>query len=128
MARDRICLACLKSYKYCNTCNEDATKPRWMVKFDTEACKELFNIISAYNMDLVDKDKVKEILDKYNITDFSQYKESIKNKLEELFPINKTVVDTETAIEEPKKYEGNSFRRRNHKKKNDEENEANTEE
>lgn len=57
-----------------------------MMEFDNEVCKEVFNIISAYNMGIKTKDDVASVLYKYNVTDFSVFKESIRNKLNELFP------------------------------------------
>jgi hypothetical protein len=44
------------------------------------------------------KADVKEVVDKYGITDFSQYKESIKNKLNELFPVE-TKVEPESEVD-----------------------------
>lgn len=76
-----------------------------MTSYDTEACKELFNAISGYNMGIVTKEQIKEILDKYGITDFSQYKESIRNKLNMLFPKKEVKVELDvelkTEVEEP---------------------------
>lgn len=85
MAKNRICKCCKKEYEYCPVCKEYSTLPRWMTEFDTEKCKEVFNIVSAYNMGLADKEKVKLVLDRYNITDYNCFKESITNKLNEIF-------------------------------------------
>lgn len=85
MAKTRTCACCGKTYKYCPTCGKDIKKP-WLAICDTEECREVLNIISAYNMGTVDKDRVKAVLDKYNVKDFSKYKKSISDKLNELFP------------------------------------------
>lgn len=85
MAKTRTCACCGKTYSYCPTCGKDTTKP-WLAICDTEECREVLNIISAYNMGIVDKDRVKTVLDKYNVNDFSKYKKSISDKLNELFP------------------------------------------
>lgn len=61
-------------------------KPGWMFSYDTESCKDLFNAISGYNMGIQTKDDVKAIVDKYHITEFDNYKESIKKVLNDLFP------------------------------------------
>ena len=57
------------------------------MNYDTEECSELVNIISAYDMKLVTAERVKQILNKYNITDYTKYKQSIQDKLNELFPV-----------------------------------------
>lgn len=82
MSEKRKCLCCGKEYDYCPNCGKASTP--WKFNFDTEACKELFNIISAYNMKIANDDAIQKILDKYSITDFSIYKENIKNILNSL--------------------------------------------
>lgn len=106
MSKFRKCLCCEREYKYCGNCGQDASKPKWMTSYDTEACKDLFNAISGYNMGIVPKERVNEVLDKYGITDFSRYKESIRNKLNELFPKKETKkveldVELTTEVEQP---------------------------
>ena len=65
--------------------------------YDTNECKELTNAISGYRMKMWGKDKIQEVLTKYNITDYMKYKENIRNFLNELFPIGTT---SNKAIEE----------------------------
>ena len=96
MAEKRKCLCCEKTYEYCPHCGKTSTP--WKMNYDTEACKDLFNIISAYNMNLVKEDKIKEVIDKYSITDFSIYKESVRNLLNKLFS-NKHVSKKEIEVE-----------------------------
>lgn len=107
MAKTRICMTCRSEYKYCPHCS-NTDQPAWMVNFDTEACKELFNAVSGYNMGVITKEQVKEVIDKYQITDFSKYKESIRNVLNTLFPAKKAVeepkvldVELKSEVEEP---------------------------
>ena len=112
MAKQRTCPCCGKVYEYCPTCGKDTNKP-WLAVTDSLECRELLNIISAYNMNLVSKDKVKDVLDKYNINDFSKYKKSISDKLNELFP--KVVIqETETVSDESQNYtKHKSWKKRN---------------
>lgn len=86
MANERYCKCCEKLYYYCPSCKRYVDKPQWMILFDQESCKELFNMVSAYNMNRATKEDIKSVLDKYEITDYSEYKDSIKNLLNELFP------------------------------------------
>ena len=115
MSKTRICIACQNSYQYCPNCGDYVRYPKWMNEFDTEACKELFNVISGYNMGLFKKDDVKKVVDKYEIKDFSVYKESIANKLNELF--SEPVIEVANEISEEETVP--SFnRRKSNKKKN----------
>ena len=106
MAEKRKCLCCGKAYEYCPNCGKSSTP--WKVNFDTESCKELFNIISAFNMNLVNKDKVKEIVTKYSITDYSNYNEKVtkvlnsiisNNQIVEIAPESNVVGDDTPAVE-----------------------------
>ena len=89
MSELRKCLCCGAEYRYCPTCGRYAREPKWRVEFDTLDCKEVFNAISGYNMGIRSIESLKEVLDNNNVTDFSKYKDSIKNKLNELFPNEK---------------------------------------
>lgn len=141
MAKTRKCIACEREYKYCNNCREYASYPTWMAEFDTEACRDIFDVMSGYNMGILNEDKVKEVVDKHNITDFSIFKESIRTKLEDMF---KPVVEEKIVVEEPvvedkvevveeevkteEQPTYNSYRRRKYNKKKTNTEEANTEE
>ena len=115
MSDKRKCLCCEKEYDYCPNCGKSSTP--WKVNYDTEACKELFNAVSAYNMKRVKEDYIKDILDKYSITDFSIYKKDIKKLLSNLFgnkskivEVNDTIVEEtpvveEVQVEQPKEVE-----------------------
>ena len=81
MAKERRCICCNKAYKYCGQCKEYSNLPAWMNEFCSEECKELFNIMSVYNMGYADKSQIEKVIKKYNITDYSKYKSSTANKL-----------------------------------------------
>lgn len=100
---ERKCKCCGKSYDYCPNCGKSSSKP-WMFSFDTEVCKELFNAVSAYNMELIKEDGIRNIVNKYNITDFSVYKDDIKDLLTKISRIKepeKSIV-IEEKVEEKK--------------------------
>lgn len=84
MARKRICLTCGRAYEYCPSCGGDKMRPRWMINWDTEACKEVFNIVSAYNMGVMTADEAADSLRDRGVKDFSAYKESIASNLKEI--------------------------------------------
>lgn len=63
---NRICLTCGKAYSYCPNCTEDELKPTWMALYDTENCREIFNILTDYNAGLINADKADEKLEKCN--------------------------------------------------------------
>lgn len=82
MSKVRTCCVCGKQYKYCPTCSKD---PSWKMLYDTEECMEIANIVSAYNMHTVSKEKAIESLQQINIGDVASYKEGIATTLIALF-------------------------------------------
>lgn len=84
MANNRQCLCCGTRYEFCTSCSEHKGKPSWMFDYDTEECKDLFNAISGYNMGIFKESKVKAVLRKYNITDYSKYTESVQEVLKNI--------------------------------------------
>ena len=82
----RQCICCGNIFYYCNRCGGSERNTGVSMYCDTLECQAVSNIISSYSMGSCGKDKVKEILDKYGITDYTKYKQSIQDKLNELFP------------------------------------------
>ena len=80
----RTCYTCGSKYEYCTRCAKYASQPKWRWMWDTEECKDLYDVVSGYKMGVSSKDDVQHIIEKYNITDFSKYTESIANVLNEL--------------------------------------------
>jgi hypothetical protein len=68
-----------------------------MVTFCGEDCKELFNIVSAYNMKLIGKAKVQAFVAEHGITDFQKFDDSIRKVLESAVV---SVVAPKSVIEE----------------------------
>lgn len=89
----RICKCCGKVYEYCPHCGKNRDE-LWRNITDTEECREVLNIVSAYNIGRANKDQVINILDKYKVKDYSKYKESISKVLKNIFEGSpKTVVE-----------------------------------
>lgn len=83
MAILRKCVCCDKEYEYCPNCAKGNNKPAWMMSFCSEGCKELFNLVSAYNMRLIGKAKVQAFVAEHGIKDFGKYTDAIRKVLEE---------------------------------------------
>lgn len=88
MSKVRNCVCCGRSYEYCPTCSKD---PVWKLLYDTEVCRDISNVVSAYNMKVISKDKAIEKIKAINVGDVAIYKDEIKKTLTELteFPIEK---------------------------------------
>lgn len=81
----RVCICCGKKFYYCNRCGKGDKNTGISTAYDTYECKELVNALSGYSMNMWGKEKIQDILNVYNITDYTKYKQSIQDKLNELF-------------------------------------------
>lgn len=64
MASKRKCKICGRSYDYCPTCYKDSFKPRWMINFDSEPCKKLWDILCSHGMgQITAKEALKQLQD-----------------------------------------------------------------
>ena len=76
---NRKCVCCSTEYRYCNTCNEDKTKPAWYAIYHNKNCKDIFNTASDYLAGVITKEEAKQ---KFDACDLS-YKHKLHNKIVE---------------------------------------------
>ena len=94
----RKCVCCGKEYDFCPNCAKKE-QPAWMVTFCSVPCKELFNIVSAYNANRIGKAAVQAYVAEHHITG-TNYAEPIRKVLEET--VVKTKWDMPNAVPEKK--------------------------
>ena len=68
---------------YCPSCS-NKSEPSWKFNFDTEKCHDLYDVIAGYNIGIKKIEDVKATMDKYNVTDYSEYSEKLQNELKSL--------------------------------------------
>lgn len=100
MAKERECIFCGKTYLYCPTCSEYQSYPKWMFNFDSEKCYDLYQVVGGYNMGIKTKEDIKAILEKHNITDYSQFSSGLQKILNDLFPKNSRKKISEEVVAE----------------------------
>lgn len=83
--RTRECRVCGEKYKYCPTCSADRVKPVWMSDFHDENCKNIFDICTRYNMQILSKEEAKSALEKCDLTNKENFKDYVKRDLENIF-------------------------------------------
>ena len=91
--RDRICSYCREKYQYCPTCGNDRIKPTWMSEFCSESCKDLWDIATRFNMDLMSKAEAKEAIEKLDLKEKSVYVECVQRDLENILSEPKSKVE-----------------------------------
>lgn len=94
----RHCYACGKEYTYCPSCSEDKDKPIWMFSFDTEKCRNLFQLTSDYLAGNMTKNDVIKELEEYDFTDKVKYESSIMKMISECKKENKENIEKTEEI------------------------------
>ena len=93
MANTRKCIICGTQYDYCPHCGKD---PAWKTVYDTDVCRQVGNIVSAYNMKIMSKERAMNEINSLNIRDFSKFEEKVSKVLTEITEVPKVEEPTPT--------------------------------
>ena len=83
--RNRECYLCGQQYLYCPTCSNDRMKPTWMAEFHSEDCKNIFDICTRFNMDMITKEQAQKELAKCDLSNKKNFKSYVQHDLEVIF-------------------------------------------
>lgn len=101
--RDRNCYLCGEEYKYCPTCSQDKMKPTWMGEFHAENCKNIFDICTRFNMQMLTKEQAKAALDACDLSNRENFKSYVQRDLANIYkeePVLKRGKRAEIVIDE----------------------------
>ena len=100
--RTRTCYLCNSKYEYCPTCSQDKMKPAWMAEFHSESCKNIFDICTRFNMNLLTKAEAKDALQSCDLSNKDNFKDYVQNDLANIFKPDedKITVNVEAEIKE----------------------------
>lgn len=96
MAETRKCIICGTQYNYCPHCGKD---PSWKLMYDTEECRQVGNIVSAYNMKVMSKERAMNEINNLNIRDFEKFDEKISKVLTEITTVPKVEEPAPAPVE-----------------------------
>lgn len=83
--RTRECYLCGEVYNYCPTCSQDRMKPSWMAEFHDENCKNIFEICTRFNMQLMTKEEARQALAACDLSDKEHFKSYVQRDLANIF-------------------------------------------
>lgn len=83
--RAKECYLCSEHYEYCSTCFEDRMKPAWMAEFHSENCKNIWDIATRFNMQLLTKEEAMAAMEKCDLSNKDNFKDCVKRDLENIF-------------------------------------------
>lgn len=92
--RNKKCYLCGTRYKYCSTCYQDRLKPSWMNEFHSESCKDIFDICTRFNMDMITKEQAQKELEKCDLSKRENFKSYVQTDLEVIFEDEKPAAKT----------------------------------
>ena len=103
MRKMRECYLCGVSYKYCPTCSQDKMKPTWMAEFHEENCKNIFDICTRFNMQMLTKEEARKELEACDLTNKENFKSFVQCDLGNIFkeePVLKRGKRAEIVVDE----------------------------
>lgn len=61
-----------------------------MANWDSEECKDVWNILIRYNTEHISKDEVAKVLESYNVVNYSKYSSPIASQLKKILAVSHT--------------------------------------
>lgn len=83
--KTRECYLCGEVYHYCPTCSQDRMKPSWMAEFHDENCKNIFDICTRFNMQLMTKEDAQKALEACDLSNKDHFKSYVQRDLVNIF-------------------------------------------
>lgn len=96
--RSRECYLCAQDYQYCGTCSNDRMKPAWMSEFHSENCKNIFDICTRFNMNLMSKSEAQKALKSCDLSNRENFKSYVIRDLEVIFATDEVSAPAEDPI------------------------------
>ena len=93
--RSRECYLCGCDYQYCSTCSSYKTSPAWMSEFHSENCKNIFDICTRFNMQLMSKTEAQDALKSCDLSNKENFKSYVIRDLENIFKVDEVPAQAE---------------------------------
>ena len=81
--KNRECVTCGEKYSYCPNCNRK--EPAWMTEFHDENCKNIFQICTSFNVNIMSKYEAQEDLKACDLSNKANFTTCIQRDLENIF-------------------------------------------
>lgn len=81
MRYPKKCLCCGTTYSYCNNCWDYRGLPTWMNSFHDENCKDIFQICTDYNFELITKEEAKKLLSACDFSNAKNFNKCVKHDI-----------------------------------------------
>ena len=96
----RKCIVCGKEYEYCNGCKSHAAFPVWMALYHDDNCRSIMNVATEYMAGNLTKADAKAKLNKCDLTNKKNFKESVLKAVNEICATKKPAkIDVTKVVE-----------------------------
>lgn len=82
MAANRTCIVCGNKYEYCRRCNKKI--PAWHNLYDTDTCRDIYNIIDSYRIGEVTAADAKQYILSYDTSHIKEINPRLKQDYEKI--------------------------------------------
>lgn len=106
---NKTCFLCQQQYSYCYSCPTELQYQSWKNLFDTENCKEIFNILCRHGQSTITDEEAKELLEQYDLSQKDSFTDNVKKHIDQIFcasdkeTSNKEIADEIVQPIKPKK-------------------------
>lgn len=96
----RNCIVCGAEYEYCNSCKKHVSLPTWMAIYHDGNCRNIMNIATEYMAGNITKADAKSELDKCDLTNKKNFKESVLKAVNEIYSTKKSAKTENVKVDE----------------------------
>ena len=89
---NRTCYCCGKEYYYCPSCPDDRRDPRIFVMWDSEKCREIFNVLTNESTNKITTLECKNKLIKLGVTKDTMLRESVRKHVDRVMSYQEEII------------------------------------
>lgn len=99
---NRTCIICRKEYHYCPNCGEDAGKPTWYFVFDSQNCKDIYDICTSYRDKEITIGEAYKKLQDVDLSGVDDFADATKAQIKEIMSYKTTEPSKESVVDNVK--------------------------
>lgn len=100
---NRKCLLCKDGYHYCPTCKDSKDAPKYLINFDSQNCKDIFDVLVKNSLGEMSDEDAKKAIGKLDISKKENYDKGTKKQIERILAAGAS------DIKKNKKFENKSL-------------------
>lgn len=101
MAEKRQCILCpTHKYEYCGKCKPQEIIQTWRYIFDSENCRDIYNILEKYVAKKITAVEAKQQLSNYSLPPLEEMQPTLRKNLEDILNQTKDIENKESISKE----------------------------